>query len=900
MGKTRVIFNLNGENTVAEVDRNTSLLDYLRSVGLKGAKAGCNTGHCGACTVIVDGRATRSCITKMPNVEGKNVLTIEGISSEGELHPIQKAYLDVGAVQCGFCTPGMVMATKALLDANLDPTREEIYKALKHNYCRCTGYVKIIEAVELAAARMRGENPTVAEIKTMERTTIVQSNQEHDVTTSKGKFVGKAIWDTDGVAKAKGTLVFTDDCEMPGMLYGAFVWAGIPHAKILNIDTKKAEELPGVVRVLTYNDVPGKNTFGCYYPEQPVFCKDQVNFVRDMVALVVAESVKIAREGAKLVDVEYEELEGIFTIDDAVKKDNVMGEIVHQIGDLNSVIEEDLVVVKGTYNIEKVEHGYLEPESAIGSWTEGGDIQVIACTQSPFEIRSMLAPILNMPEEKISVVGSHLGGGFGSKCDSTIEAAAAVAAYNLNRPVKITLTREESMSLSTKRHAFRNIYKLGVSRNGEICYLDVNMISDAGPYKMLSVDVMEQACIFSGGPYKVPNAHIRGKVMRTNNMNGGAFRGFGINQPAISIETMLDEVAEKLKMDPFEIRKINALRVGDLTITGEKLKHSVGIYDTIVQCEKATKKALKEYEGKYPKGNKVLGVGVASGYKNVGLGKGYTDDGGCIMTLMPNGRVEMRLSGVDMGQGFRTAMLQLAAEALDMDITNFDIISGDTSLTLKHAQAVSERQTLNTGRAVLEAAHLLKEKLEDEPWQPGKTRTASYRHIASRTYSLKDTEGKLAAGEDYKNYPSYAYLTHSAIIELDRETGEIKVLKVISANDVGKAINPHIIEGQVEGSCSMGIGYAHTESYPTVNGIPVVKYFNQLGLPTIDETPEYEIILVEDPEPEGPFGAKGIAEVSTVPITPAVINAIYSAIGVRIRKIPASKECILTAIKGKS
>lgn len=682
------------------------------------------------------------------------------------------------------------------------------------------------------------------------------------------------------------------------MLHGTFVWSGVPHAKILNIDTTKAEEYPGVEKVITYADVPGQNQFGCYYPEQPVFCKDEVRFVHDMVGLVVADSVANARAAAKLVEVEYEELEGVFTLEDSLEKDTMIGEIVHKIGDVDSVKGEELIVVQGTYDIEAIEHAYLEPESAISYWTEDGGVHLTTCTQSPFEIRSMLAPILDLPEEKIRVTASQIGGGFGSKCDATIEAASAVAAHVIKKPVKITLRRDESMGTSPKRHGFHNTYELGVAKNGEIRYLIANMISDAGPYRNFSLDVLEQACIFSGGPYKVPNADIYGKSMRTNNVQGGAFRGFGINQPAICIETMLDEAAEKLGINPFELRKINALRVGDKTITGEKLKSSVGIYETISQCETATKNALKEYEEKYPQGSKVLGVGIASGYKNVGVGKGYTDDGGCILTMMPDGRVEMRISGIDMGQGFRTAMLQLGAEVLEIDMDQFDLISGDTTLTLQHSQAVSERQTLLSGRAVVEAAYLLKEKLERKPWSPDQTRGVSYRHVAEPSFPLVESNaGNPEAGDDYRNYPAYAYLTQAAIIELDKETGEVKVLKVISSHDVGRAINPQIIEGQIEGSCSMGIGYALTESYPTIEGYPVVKYFNQLGVPTIDETPEYEIILVEDPEPQGPFGAKGISEVATVPITPAVINAIYNAAGVRIYKVPATKDVILEAIK---
>ena len=470
----------------------------------------------------------------------------------------------------------------------------------------------------------------------------------------------------------------------------------------------------------------------------------------------------------------------------------------------------------------------------------------------------------------------------------------------MKRPVKITLTRQESMYLSTKRHAFETDFTIGVDAEGKLQFLDAKLYSDAGPYNNLSVAVLQQASIFAGGPYVIPNVNVQGKALRTNNVLGGAFRGFGINQSAISIETLLDEAAEKLGMDPFEIRKINALKIGTRTVGGELLKQSVGISDTIELCKRHTQKAMEAYKGLYPQGSKVLGVGVASGFKNVGVGRGNRDDGGCILTRETDGRVTMHASGVDMGQGFRTAMMQILAEALDISTDQINLVSSDTAKTLFHGQAVSERQTLNTGRAVVEAAKLLKKRIEEHGDTPiDAPITVEYAFSAPQTYGLEDAEGRKEAGDDYRNYPSYAYTTQAAIIELDTDTGEVKVLKVIAAHDTGRVINPHIVEGQIEGSCSMGIGYALREQFPSVDGIPNKKYYGQLELPTIDETPQYDIILVEDPEPIGPFGAKGISEVATVPMTPAVLNAIYNAAGIRIRNLPATPENILEHIKLK-
>ena len=324
----------------------------------------------------------------------------------------------------------------------------------------------------------------------------------------------------------------------------------------------------------------------------------------------------------------------------------------------------------------------------------------------------------------------------------------------------------------------------------------------------------------------------------------------------------------------------------------------MGMMDTINQCEKSLKKALKKYEGQYPKGSKVLGWGMASGFKNVGVGKGiFTDDGACKLILQGDGRLHMIVSGTDMGQGFRTAMTQIAAETLDMDICDIYITNGDTELTIPTGESVSERQTLCGGRAVYEACAKLKQDLDSRPWQPGEERRAEYYYASDPCFAIGDFEGAKKRGAKYRNFPAYAYATQVAIVEVDKETGEVRLLKVIAAHDVGRAINPHIIEGQMHGSCSMGQGYALTEGYPTENGYPVKTLYRQLGLPRAEDTPDYEIILIEDPEPQGPFGAKGISEVATVPVTPAILNAVSRAIGVRINKVPASPEVVLEAIR---
>lgn len=899
----QVQFFLNGHSHNAVYETGETLLKYLRNrTCLKGTKEACGTGHCGACSVLIDGQLRRSCVTLMKQLSGKNVETIEGVAEGGVLSVIQRSFLDVGAVQCGFCTPGMVMAAKALLMKKENPTEEEILDGLKHNYCRCTGYVKIIEAVKLAAARLRGEQVEEQDVRSGEHTVILAGKGEV-VPRLSGRAVGKPVWDVDGPAKVTGTLKFCDDYEAEefgetAMLHGAFVWAPAPCAKILNMDTSQAEQAEGVVKILTWKDVPGDGLVGTWTPEQHVFCKDQVHFLGDVLALVAADTESHARAAAKLVQVDYEEQEGIYTIPDGYKKQSFLLHTGRTAGDVEAAkAEKDLVKVTVSKEMERQEHACMEPESAIG-YAKGDQVTLYTCTQSPFEIRRMLSPILNLPEDKIRVVATPLGGGFGSKCDAVIEAQTAVAAYVLQKPIKVTLTRQESFIATSKRHAYHTDYEIGFTPDGIFKYLDCRMFSDGGPYTTESYGTLMTGCLMAGGPYTVNHVRIEGSAIRTNNVLGGAFRGYGINQAAVSIETAIDMMAEKLHMSPFEIRRKNAVRAGSYSVGGELLKDSVGLLDTIDRCEAALNEALKEYEGKYPCGSKVMGYGVASGFKNVGIGKGiFTDDGACKLTLLENGRLQMICSGTDMGQGFRTAMVQIAAEALDMDVENIEIIIGDTGITIPTGQSVSERQTLCGGRAVYEACENLKKELKKHPWKPGETRSAQYYYVSPPTFAIGDFEGAKAKGAEYRNFPAYAYTTQAVIVEVDKESGAVRLLKVIAAHDVGRAINPHIIEGQIHGSCSMGQGYALTEQYPCENGRPLVKSYRELGLPGAKDTPAYELILIENPEPTGPFGAKGISEVATVPITPAILNAIYHAVGVRINRLPATPQVIREAIR---
>jgi CO/xanthine dehydrogenase Mo-binding subunit/aerobic-type carbon monoxide dehydrogenase small subunit (CoxS/CutS family) len=915
-----VSLTVNGASINPTVTPETTLLKFLRDeLGLTGTKNGCSTNHCGACTVLVDGKATKSCLLRVARLDNSEIVTIEGLSAPGVLHPIQAAFLAAGAVQCGFCTPGMIMATKALLDANPDPTEAEIREGLKNNVCRCTGYSKIIDAVALSARWLR--HP-----------------KEMHLTLSGG--YGESVIDVDGVAKVQGQLAFADDLHLPDMLYAKVLWSQHPHALIKEIDTSAAKQVTGVEFVLTAKDVPGHNGFGPLKQDQPVLCSDRVRFIGDAVAMVLAETEQAATEARDSIRVEYEPLPGVFSPGEALQQDapqlhpdgNVCKHLVHEVGDVEEGLATSFLVVEGRFETPFVEHAYLEPESGLAYW-DGDVLNLQVPTQFPFELKMQLAKVLAVPEETIRVRTMPLGGSFGSKIDATVEPLIAIGAYVSGKPVKLTLTREESLKRSVKRHPYVMDYRVGLDKEGKLVAVDAKLLSDTGAYTNLGPRVIDQACIFSCGPYEVPNLRVEGWAVYTNNVNASAFRGFGINQAAVAIESLLDEASRKLDIDPFELRYRNALQEGSTTVAGEILRRSVATRETITAAREALEEELAQIRELVTPGKK-LGIGVASGFKNVGAGKGKIDDAGAIFTLLPGGKVQLRASAVDMGQGIRTTLVQIARQVLPLPDDNVELITGDTTLTPKHGGAVAERQTLISGNAVMEAAkrfkteilhaaatvlalptdelelladgvvHLRTEKLlslEDlqrEMRERGQEVAAEFIYVAPKTLALADVEGrKRVSPEEYRNYPAYAYTTQVAALEIDPSTGDVRMLRVLAAHDVGRAINPQKIEGQIEGSCHMAQGYALSEDYPMEQGIPKARTYRDLHVPTIMDAPPVRTLLVEKPDSTGPLGAKGISEVATVPLTPAILNAIYDAVGVRIRRLPATPARIKAAIE---
>ncbi|HET8529128.1 MAG TPA: molybdopterin cofactor-binding domain-containing protein [Gaiellaceae bacterium] len=923
-----VEFTLNGDRIHAEVDGKQSLMRYLRDeCGLMGTKDGCSSGDCGTCVVLVDGKPVDSCVYLMRRAKGVEIETIDGLAeADGTLHPIQAAFLDRGAVQCGFCIPGMIMATKALLARNPNPDEDAIREGLKDNICRCTGFMPIFDAVKQAAAWLQDEDA-------------------FEEWSPKYGPMGTSSVLLDGHLSVQGKLPYADDLTMEGMLHGKVVWSEHPYARILSLDTGDAEKAEGVHSVITHADVPGLNAHGRTVPDQPVFCHDYVRFTGDPIALVLADSREQAEAAAELVRVEYEVLPGLYDPRDSLAPDapqlvesspgNVCKALTHVVGDVDAALAQAPHVVEGHFTTQRQDHAYLEPFAALANVDEDGTVIVRTPQQAPFETREQLTKVLDLPREKIRIVSTPIGGGFGGKLEVAVEGMIAVAAYVTRRPVKLTLGRDETLRTGVKRHPFICDYRVGMDDDGRLLAVDATMICDGGPYTGNSPRVIDQAAIFSCGPYRVPNVRIDGKAVLTNNPLGGAFRGYGINQAAVAMEQLMDELAAKLGLDPFELRRVNMLVEGDETITGQQLPSSVGAIPTLEACKKAFDEEWLQYKALERPGYRV-GWGVAAGYKNVGAGKGKIDDAGATFRLKKNGRIALTASVIDMGQAIRTTMVQLASESTGLPFSLFDLTTSDTALVHPHRSASGQRQTLVSGNAVVIAGREFKQQLlalvgrwfDKKPeelaivgdeirtqWTQyvveeklislaevyarakaeGSPLATEAEYVAPQTWPLSDQEARRTVPkEKYRNYPTYAYATQVAIVGVDEETGRVDLLRVIAAHDVGVAINPQQIRGQIIGSVSMGQGLALSENYPSVDGTPPWKRldYRRLGVPVSTNATPVRVEIVEDPFPEGPYGAKGISEIATVPSTPAILNAVYDATGVRTYDLPVDPKLL--------
>lgn len=913
-----VELTVNNAHVQVEVSPDMSLMDFLRNyTGLTGTKNGCNSGHCGACSVILDGKLRRACLVKMSKVNGGQVETIESLAEDGRLHPLQYTFVEKGAVQCGFCTPGMIMASKALLDANLDPSQEDVKTALtkNNNLCRCTGYIKIFDAIE-AAGKM------------------IRDGEEVPPIAPDGDQVRSTLLTRDAVGLVTGTTVFGDDINENGMLHGKILWAEYPHAKILSIDTSEAENLEGVELVFTARDIPGKNQAGIVIRDQPALAEHKTRYIGDSVATVFARTPMIAQEALSKIKVEYKVLPGVFTPEEAAAPDaprvHEKGNLAHHAkierGDVDEAFAECAIIVEDDYSTPFIEHAFLEPESGIAYPRPDGGVVLKMGTQCAFDVRTQLSEILDMPEEKIRVVQLPMGGAFGGKEDLIIEQHLALGAKLSGKPVKIVLTREESLRVHAKRHPARMHYKTGADKNGKILAIDTQVILDAGAYMSLSFDILENTLVFGAGPYYVPNLRLEGWVWHTNNVLCGAMRGFGVNQVAVALEQQLDEIARKLDIDPFEIRLINGLDV-DLPTAADHILSAgvVSIKDTV----KAAQKEFQNIQLPVSNGDKKIGYGVASAVKNIGFGHGLHEKAGAIVEMDSDGKVVLRHSQHEYGQGAYSGIAKLVSLELGVSLDDIEIVGPDTAITPPTGPTTASRQTFLTGNATVLACRALKDEVfsraaELLEQEPGKLKLQGKliidpdtgnsielgqmgrKFVVEREYNPSETAALLEDEPSHYGKPGfesrathycYAYNTQVAVVEVNIKTGEVKVLTVISANDLGRVLNRTVVEGQIHGGVVMGLGYALSEEYIVEDGINQTDTLRKCRIPSANMTPDIIPALVEVPHPEGPLGVKGFAEAPSLATAPAILNAIYDATGVRIKDIPADKKRVLAALK---
>lgn len=844
-------FTVNGK--LVETEKDVSLLRFMRDdLKLKSIKDGCSQGACGTCTIIIDGKATRACILTTKRAEGMNIVSVEGMS-DLEKEAFVYAFGSKGAVQCGFCIPGMVMSGKALLDKNPNPTEDEIKEAIKTNICRCTGYKKIIEAIDLVGQILRGE------------TTIDKELEKGD------EFgVGSNAFRIDVREKVLGYGQYCDDMEIDGMLHVSAVRTKYPRARILDIDYSEALKLDGVVAVLTADDVPNNKVGHIQQDWDVMIAKGEITrYVGDALCLVVAESEDILKKAKSLVKVEYEVLEPVRNIDEAraenAPKVHPNGNLCQSRhvtrGDAKTAIANSKYTVTETFDTPFTEHAFLEPECAIAMPYKDG-VKIYSSDQSVFDTRKEVAIMFGWNPERVVVENKLVGGGFGGKEDVSTQHIAALCAVKFGKPVKAKFTRDESLAFHPKRHAMHGTFTLGCDENGIFTGLDCDIFFDTGAYASLCGPVLERACTHAVGPYCYQNNDIRGFGYYTNNPPAGAFRGFGVCQSEFALESMIDLLAEKVGISPWEIRYRNAIEPGKVLPNGQIADCSTALKETL--------EAIKDvYDEHYPN------VGLACAMKNAGVGVGLPDTGRARL-IVNNGIIEIYCGASEIGQGCATIFVQMVAETLNLPKTKIRNMGCNSELTPDSGTTSGSRQTLISGEAIRRVSLELKKALDEVG---GDLEKLNGRDFYAEYFEPTDKLG--ADVPNPKSHIAYGFATHLVVLD-----DEGKVTKVYAAHDSGKVVNPISIQGQIEGGVLMSLGYALTEDFKLQDCVPKSK-FGTLGLMKSTDIPEIHAIYVEKKELLGvAYGSKGIGEIATIPTAPAVQNAYYKRDGKLRPKLP--------------
>ncbi len=941
----KIELKVNGKKVCKYVAPSMRLADFLREeLHLIGTKKGCNAGECGTCSVLINGVLKKSCMIPVIKANHCEILTIEGIGTDG-LSIIQRCFIKAGAVQCGYCTPGMIMAATTILKENRHPDKVEIRRRLGGNICRCTGYVKIVEAIELARD-------------------ILNHDQSADcldsIVPDTGKIIGSRIERVDAKGKAAGALEYAADMTMPRMLHVHLVRSREVHAEILKIDYEKALTMPGVETVITSKDVPGEDGVGVYYHDQPVLAKGKIRFYGEPVAAIVAETLEEAEEAEKLIEITYRKLPVVSGIADAIGcKSVVHDDYPDNVVSFTSVIKGDVengfrnsdIIVEQDYSTQCVDHAYLETEAGLAYCDPDGVLVVKSCDQDITHHRMLLAKILDMPINKIRVIMTPVGGGFGGKEDMIYQGILAIAALKTKRPVKLVFSRNDSMIGSCKRHPVLIHHKIGLRKDGKIQAVEIDLKSDGGAYCFSTKGTVAKSAILGAGPYEIENVRVISKGYYTNNTPSGAMRTFGILQPTFAIESTMDICSERLGIDPIELRLINGVRDGSVTHTGQVLG-SVSYCETLKQCARIAAwepgpsnvrgRVRKDVKGSqtvqpYIPGSEFkapaavelckarfkYGRGVGTGW--YGIGRCATVDKAGAFVEIDDGGTAMILTGVtEIGEGILTVLTQIAADELGMYPEDITIGDNDTARSPEAAHAGASRQSYMIGNAVLNACRDVKEKFIREIaayWNVDSSsicmknrrifvqghsrydlslkeavdickKVRGYVPLGSGTYTAHHEALDPVSGEG-NPWQAYVFGSQIAEVAVDTFTGEVHVLGIWASHDVGRAINPQGIEGQIEGGAVQSIGQAIMENFVLSEGVPVNRNFAKYILPTSVDVPMFCTSLVENRDPFSPLGAKGIGEPAPLPTIPAIVNAIYDAVGVRVTSLPATPEKIL-------
>lgn len=843
-------FWLNGQLKEFDGDPELPLLTYLREgEGIISPKNGCAPqAACGACTVDLNGKAVLSCVTPMKKVVEGKVMTTEGLGKYRQ-DVFANAFVGNGGVQCGFCIPGIVMQANALINKNPEPSRADVEKSLTPNLCRCTGYKKVVDAIIMAADAIRREEEVPPPSGNGKIGTRQPKYQARDLVLGQHKYV--------------------DDIFLDGMKHGALKFSDHPRAKVINIDTTAAEQLDGVIRIFTASDVPGERIVGLIRQDWPLMIAvgETTRYVGDVLAGVVAETETIAREAVELIKVDYEVLDPVIDMFAAMREDsplihqngNILSQSITNRGDVDQSRNDSDFIAQGEFQTQRIEHAYMEPEVAIAFPQEEG-LALLSQGQGIYDDKEQVAKLLGLPEEKVRVTLVPNGGGFGGKEDLTVQGHAALMAHLLQVPVKVRLTRDESLIMSVKRHPIWMNYEIGCDKDGKLTFVKVQFVGDTGAYASVGMKVLERSAGHATGAYAFPVTDVKATAVYTNNVPCGAMRGFGVNQAAFGLESLIDDLCKQGGFDRWQFRYDNALTDGDMTATGQIIEGGAGARATLL--------AVKDefYKAKY--------AGLACGLKNTGIGNGMPDESTALITIAAPDKVIIDHGWTEMGQGVNTIASQVVCEETGLDPSIIEVRI-DTMADTVAGMTTASRATSLVGNSLIDACKQLKIDLERN----------SLEDLVGKEYLGKwrvDWTTKPGAMVE-KVYTHYSYSYATQLVMLD-DDGQIE--KITAAHDAGKIFNPMLFEGQLEGSLHMGLGYAISEDFLVENGRPKSTRLRNCGVLRARQMPEMEIIGVEVADPYGPYGAKGVGEIGLVPTAGAVANALYQFDGERRTQLP--------------